>query len=200
MASHPLTYRIDAADRLTAVSEAWDAFANDNNGADATAASVLGRPLWDFISDATTIELYRQVLARIREGKAMTYSFRCDSPDCRRLLEMRIRRVDHTGAVEFRTETLSSGPRALPPVSQGDGSVGAEQEELIRMCGWCNRVDVEGEWLEVEEALPRLPLLEYPALPMLTHGICETCLVKMTEELAGVGGGNDGPLDSASSS
>lgn len=187
MASPPLTYRIDAADRLTAVSEAWDAFATANNGADATADSVLGRPLWDFISDLTTIELYRQVLARIRTGKAMTYNFRCDSPDCRRLLEMRIRLVDDTGAVEFQTETLSSGPRALAPVSQGDGAVGEDEATMLRMCGWCNRMDADGEWLEVEVALPRLRLLEYPDVRMLTHGICETCLVKMTEELAAVG-------------
>jgi hypothetical protein len=183
MPDSPITYRIDAADRLTAVSEQWDTFARANQGGASTASAVIGRSLWDFISDATTTELYRQVLARIRAGRAMTYSFRCDSPECQRLLEMRIRLVDETGAVEFRTETLFSGARALPPVSQGDGSVGAEPEEMIRMCGWCNRIDVAGEWLEVEQAMPRLPLMEYPAQSMLTHGICEVCLARMTAEV-----------------
>jgi len=69
---------------------------------------VIGRPLWDFISDVTTAELYRQVLART---------------------------------------TLEEDARELP----------------------------------------HLRVLEYPDVRMLTHGICEDCLVKMTGELAAIG-------------
>ena len=67
----------------------------------------------------------------------MTYEIRCDSPACRRLLEMQIRLLDERGAVE--------------------------------------------------EALPQLRLLEYPDVRLLTHGICEDCLEKMTGELAAIG-------------
>lgn len=171
------------------MSSGWDTFALANNGAGATAESVIGRPLWDFISDLTTTEIYRQVLTRIRTGRGMTYSFRCDSPACRRLLEMRIRLVDDTGAVEFRTVPLDESERALAPSAQADGAAGDEDAEgVVRVCGWCNRFDADGEWVEVEDALPRLRLLEYPDARMLTHGICDDCLTTMTAELAAVDG------------
>lgn len=190
MPSDPIVYRIDAADRLTFVGAGWDDFALANNGAGATGESVLGRPLWDFISDVTTAEIYRQVLARIRTGRAMRFEFRCDSPECRRLLEMKIQLVDDTGAVEFRSTTLEEHEREQPSVqsAQADGAGPEDEPGLIRVCGWCNRLDAAGEWVEVEEALPRLRLLEYPDGRMLTHGICEDCLVKMTAELVAMDG------------
>jgi len=183
MAAEPIIYRIDSADRITYVSESWDGFALANNGAGVTAESVLGRSLWDFLSDMTTCELYRQVLARIRTGRAMTYRFRCDSPGHRRLLEMEIHLLDDAGAVQFQTSTLAETPRAFPPTDQGDGSHGVEEGAMIRVCGWCSRFDAEGEWMELEDALPRLRLLEYPDTRMLTHGICDACLEWMTGAL-----------------
>lgn len=179
-----IVYRIDARDRISSVSEGWDVFAGENSGGHVRSSDVVGRPLWDFISDRTTTEIYRQVLARIRTGKQMTYSFRCDSPACRRLLEMQIRPCDEAGGVEFETTTLFSGARAIPPVSQGDGSVGAPDLELVRVCGWCNRFFADGEWREMEDAFPRLKLLEYPEQQMLTHGMCEGCYERMVKEIA----------------
>lgn len=51
------------------------------------------------------------------------------------------------------------------------------------MCGWCNRVDAGGAWVEIEEALPRLRLLEYATPPKVTHGMCEGCLETMKAQL-----------------
>lgn len=192
MGQPKIVYRIDATDRITSVSEGWDVFASANGGEGVLAADVVGRSLWDFISDATTREVYRQVLARIRAGRPMTYSFRCDSPACQRLLEMRIRLSDGAGGVEFTTGTLFEGPRELQPVSQGDGSVGADEAEFVRVCGWCNRFFADGEWREMEDAFPRLRLLEYPEQQQLTHGMCESCYERMVGELTeseGVGVG-----------
>jgi hypothetical protein len=33
----------------------------------------------------------------------------------------------------------------------------------------------DGRWVEAEEAMDRLDLLDAPALPRLTHGICPAC-------------------------
>ncbi len=43
------------------------------------------------------------------------------------------------------------------------------------MCGWCDRFEVDGEWVEVEEAARRLELFNRPELPALSHGICPDC-------------------------
>ena len=48
-------------------------------------------------------------------------------------------------------------------------------EEVLPMCGWCDRFEVEGEWVEVEEAARRLRLFARPDLPALSHGICAEC-------------------------
>ena len=184
MSDTPIEYRIDANDRITFVSATWDSFAIANNGASMRGEAVLGRSLWDFISDDSTREIYRQALARIRAGHELQFSFRCDAPDCARLLEMTMFRADADGGIAFKTRELSQTPRALPWTAQGDG---AAAEELLRVCGWCNRVDAHGEWVELEVALVRLRLMEYPETQMITHGMCGECPAKMMRELEVVG-------------
>ena len=43
------------------------------------------------------------------------------------------------------------------------------------MCGWCDRFEVDGEWVEVEEAAQRLELFDRAELPTISHGICPDC-------------------------
>ncbi len=169
--SPEIVYRINDRDEITFVSESWDRFADQNAGDAVLSARVLHHSLWDFIADATTRELYRQVLVRIRAGTHLSFTFRCDSPACRRLLEMTVERHPEGGVV-FRSRTLSVEDRPAQPllgvVAGGDGA-------LLRICSWCKRVDVHGRWAEVEDAVRELGLLEAAQPPGITHGICEDC-------------------------
>lgn len=183
MPTETIIYRIDRDDRIVSVNAAWDAFASANAGHAVAGDRVVGRGLFEFIGDATTRALYRQMLARIRGGRDMRFTFRCDSPECRRLMEMQVRRADDSGGVEFRSEALEERPRPPVWVSQADGATDPDDRVPLRVCGWCNRVDVAGAWLELEEAMPRLGILEEAAPPDLTHGICEACFEKMAAEL-----------------
>ena len=101
-----IVYRVDGEDRIVAVNGAWNAFASANGGGAITASRIIGRNLFEFVTDATTQQLYRQMLARIRGGQDLTYTYRCDSPDRRRLMEMEMRLVDDAGSVEFRSVPL----------------------------------------------------------------------------------------------
>lgn len=179
----PIIYRVDAADRIVAVNDAWDVFAADNDGAAILAVDVLGRHLFDFIADSSTRQLYRQMLTRVRSGADLRYGYRCDSPSCRRSMQMQIRAADALGGIEFQSSTLEAVTREPVHVSQADGADAAERNELQRVCGWCNRLDVNGTWMEIEEALPRLQLLERPSAPTLTHGMCEDCVARMMTDL-----------------
>lgn len=183
MMNDTIVYRVDADDRIVSVSSAWDPFAIANNGREVTASSVLGKNLFEFIGDRTTRHIYRQMLARIRAGGNLRYRYRCDSPDCRRLMEMQIVATAEKGGVEFRSVTVEEHPRTPMVVPQADGALDPDPEELQRACGWCNRLDVDGTWMEIEDALPRLRLLERASPPTVTHGICEDCLARMTDEL-----------------
>jgi hypothetical protein len=174
-------YRIDADDRIVSVCGGWDDFALANDGGDAVADRVLGRPLWDFIRDPHTCLLYRQILARVRRGGSATFALRCDGPSHRRLLEMTVAPLT-AGGVAFVTRVLSAQDREPVALLTGRGDHSAE---MIKACAWCNRVEVcGGAWAEVEDAVGRLNLFERGRVPPLSHGICDPCLTLMTAKLA----------------
>jgi hypothetical protein len=172
-------YRLNDVDEIVFVNHEWDQFAAANAGERASSGCVLHRPLWDFIVDQTTQQLYRDVLKRIREGRSLRFRFRCDSPTCRRFMEMDVA-PSECGGVEFRTRTLSVERRPAQALLE---TRRVPTEELLRACAWCKRIDVGGMWAEVEEAVARLRLFERDRLPMVTHGICQACYEEMARTL-----------------
>lgn len=182
-----IRYRLNERDEIVFVNDAWVAFAAANGGERLAAADVLGRPLWDFISDPTTRQLCRDIVKRTRTGHSTRFTFRCDSPTCRRLLEMEVTHAPG-GAIDFRTRVVSLEDRPPQPLLATDR---ARSPELVRVCSWCKKIDVGGRWAEVEEAVTHLGLFECTLLPDLTHGICDPCYARMTDILRK--GGDDLP-------
>ncbi len=177
--SGDIVYRINGQDRIVFVNEEWDRFAQANDGETVLAARVLQRPLWDFISDVTTQEIYRQILQRVRSGRPVRFTFRCDAPQFRRTLRMDIY-PGEGNTVEFRTHTLSEEHRQsvrFEVTRCGSG-------DLLRMCSWCKKVYTEGSWEEIEVAIERLQIFRRPCPPLITHGICESCYRNMVDVLA----------------
>jgi hypothetical protein len=167
-----IVYRIDAQGRVAYVSEAWDAFAVDNDAPELRASAVLGRPLAEFISDPETRHIVDSLVRRAGEsGRTLQVSFRCDAPHERRRLQMTVTPLED-GGTEFRTRPQRLDLRPDSPLLNRQTS---RTGDLLTMCSWCNRVRVGGNWDEIEVAVDRLALLEAPALPGLTHGICEEC-------------------------
>ena len=166
-----LTYRINAQDVIVFVNDEWDRFAAANAGNSASSQLVLNRSLWDFISDHTTRELYRQILKRSRQGTPIGFNFRCDSPECRRMLSMKITAGDG-GEVEFRTQTLSQEHRAAQALLDQNAS---RSEAFLLTCSWCSKVLIGSHWVEVEELVNKWPIFRTGNPPAITHGICEPC-------------------------
>jgi hypothetical protein len=169
-------YRIDGAGRIRFVDDAWLAFAAEN-GWQTSAAEVLGSPLMSHISDAETRHIYRLLFERVRsQGREVRFDYRCDSADCRRFMEMRIRRDPSRDLVELRSRVVRLERRdpvpLLAPRFRGPG--------LLTVCSWCKSVDAKGVWLEVEEAVERLGLFAPEALPRISHGICPACSERMS--------------------
>jgi hypothetical protein len=135
----PVVYRVNARDELTFLNAEWGRFAAANGGDALTPERVLGRPLWGFVADLATGQLYRDLLARVRAGRPARFPFRCDSPGVRRRMEMEVLPAGG-GAVEFHAHTLAEAPR--PPQPLLDPAV-PRTDELLRSCGWCRRIDVE---------------------------------------------------------
>lgn len=179
--SGEISYEVDGADRITAVSESWEAFALANHGGHLVAPKIVGSSLWSAISEPTTRALYRTLVMRVRAGgDVASFCFRCDSPSRRRELLMRIAARDD-GIVSFTTSLVREQERRevalLDPAAE-------RTEEIVVVCGWCARVKVgEGRWVEVEEAVRVLRLFELTALPQLSHGMCPLCSETFTHAL-----------------
>jgi hypothetical protein len=172
MTTQTLSYAIDEHDHLIRVDEGYYSFAEENGWEEATTS--LGRSLWDYVAGHEMVKLQRLLVRRIRDGVGdVELPFRCDGPGVRR--EMKIRIVARPGgrvvlfSARMRSEEARDLPQRLldPAAPRGD--------DTLEMCGWCDRFEVDGEWIEVEEAARRLELFNRPELPALSHGICPDC-------------------------
>jgi hypothetical protein len=185
-------YRIDAANVLVEVNEAWLAFARDNWHPDFTASEVLGKPLWSQVSDSETRHIYHLLLNRVRElGLETVIPFRCDSPGIRRFMELGLS-PSSPGGVEFRGRILRQERREPVPLLDTSSP---RAQLLLTMCSWCKQIRVPewtpqepwrqriGVWCEVErlgEILNGL-YLEYP--PTVSHGVCPACYATIMKEI-----------------
>lgn len=177
----PVRYTIDRNDTLVEVGGAWSDFLAANDGAELAPDRVLGRRLWDWVADPTTIHLYQTMTTRVRRGAPpLNLCVRCDAPERRRLLDLSMR-AREGGAIEFVVTPVEE--QARPRLSLLDRRV-ARDERLLSACSWCNRLRApDGRWVEAEEAVRAWDLFAGSPVPGLTHGICEVCHDALTRGL-----------------
>ncbi len=167
------SYGVDAHDIITFVDDEWLRFAAENDTPGLDRDAVVGRSIWKFIGGAETQFLYQLIFERVREtGKGATVPFRCDSPQFRRRMKLKID-PGSDGSLTFVSRQLSTESRH--PVRLFDVSVLRTNAQLV-VCSWCRRIEVGDQWLEVEQALRRLHLLSFTEIPGISHGICDDCL------------------------
>ncbi len=172
MSINALSYAIDEHDHLVKVDEGYYSFAEENGWAEA--GTSLGRSLWDYVAGEEMRKLQRMLVRRVRdEAGDVELPFRCDGPEVRRRMDIRIVARPGGRAVLFSARLRSEEEREEPQPLLDPGA--PRSEEVLVMCGWCDRFEVGGEWVEVEEAARRLDLFDRPELPSLSHGICPDC-------------------------
>jgi len=153
-----VVYAIDADDVLMDVDDNWFRFAELNGGGlRLHPKSVIGKSIWDFIRDDTLQKIYRSLIRRARTQRdAIEFGFRCDSPQFRQYMHMRIK-ATADGVVRFvsttrRVEQRSEGPRVTAAFS---GS-----KSVIR-CSICNLYRTSsGRWTEAVELLQQDAVLD----------------------------------------
>lgn len=147
MDSETNTYWLDDALRITAVSDRWDQFAQANDGDQALGSLITGRSLWDFVVDDVT-RMWLEVLikvARMRQEQ-VERPYRCDSPDLKRYMLMRITpedqnslRVDHI--------LVSTAPRTRSVKIHFAGTA-PRVARTHRRCSMCGRIANGNAWFE----------------------------------------------------
>lgn len=171
-----LVYRIDADGRIRE-------FDHQPVGGSEPPASdaAVGRSLWDFVRDATVVDIYQRMIRIALGGKPIRFRYRCDAPEWRRLYEMAITRTD-SGLVQFATHLVREEPR--PPVLLLDRRHGPRSEQMVRLCSWCERAHTADEqWVPIEEAVEILGVMQKEAMPEITHGICPRCAARVRRQL-----------------
>jgi len=172
MSTGSLSYAIDEHDHIVRVDDGYYRFAEENGWREA--GSSLGRSLWDYVAGNELRKLQRLLVRRVRDGATgVELPFRCDGPGVRREMNIRIAARPGGRAVLFAARLRSEEERDAPqplldPLAPRAGGP-------LAMCGWCDRFEVDGEWVEVEEAARRLELFNRPELPPLSHGVCPEC-------------------------
>lgn len=173
----PITYRVDADDRLVEAGGGWDAFAAENGGTALTPAP-LGASLWSFVDGIETQLLWQGLLARARAGEHIAVPYRCDAPGARRFLVMELQAAGD-GSVRFTSELVLEEERAEQPWL---GASPLRSGDLVVSCSWCRSFSVSGDWVEIEEAVARLRLLESTP-PQISHALCPGCAELLAAEL-----------------
>jgi hypothetical protein len=172
---------IDAADKIVHVNDDWLAFAGENTAPQLTASLVLDQLIWRFIQGQETSYLYQQIFRRVRAGKSpVTFPFRCDSPDCRRFMEMKLTLLPGD-AIQFISHLVREERR--DPVDLLD-AFRDRSGEFVKVCSWCKKINIPGQgWGEIEAAIGPLDLFGHHTTPRMTHTICDACHAAVKIEL-----------------
>jgi hypothetical protein len=169
-----LSYTIDRADTIVAVSGAWDDFARDNDGAAIVSERIIGQKLDQFIHGDETLMFVRTMIMSARVLQRPVHRpYRCDSPSLKRFMEMTVQPRPE-GIVEVIHRELRSEPIAckIPVVAESPGA----RAPFVKRCSVCNRVRAKDVWSEIDEAAQAKRLPADVAPLKVIYGVCPDCL------------------------
>jgi hypothetical protein len=163
-------YTLDKQDRISALNGGWDEFANKNGGKNLSSQDICGRKIWDFVTgDATRMWLEALFqLTRLR-GTSIERPYRCDSPNLKRFMRMRI--DEQGGNLRVEHEILSTEQRVAPVHIRYGAHVKKRNRHLCSICGRLN----DGYWQE--------PCPEHAEVPegiLVIYTVCEDCRSRFT--------------------
>jgi len=169
--SYSICYLLDQNDVIVDVGPGWDEFARENDAPHLDAGTVLGRKLIDFVAGDDSRMYVRAILNSARLfRRPMVRTYRCDSPDQRRFMEMRLS-LTEDGLLKWehrllRTEQMQRRMRFRV-------AAGGRTARLTVRCSWCNRLKLSSHWYEPDQA--PLPPDAASGEVLVVYGICPTC-------------------------
>jgi hypothetical protein len=173
---HDLSYRLDNQDRIIEVGGDWDRIARENDGGEVVAERVLGTTLYTHVSDGPGRMFVWTMLDSVRKlFRPSTKLYRCDSPDCKRQMEMTILPQSGGGLlVQHRTIKIEPLAPRVRYVGQAWQRSSGLRGGLVLRCSMCVKLKIDGVWYEPEVAI-RAGLIEPGGIAKVAYGVCEHC-------------------------
>jgi hypothetical protein len=165
-------YLIDRDDRIVYVSPEWLRFAVENDARELTTENVLGQPIWNFVTGDDSCAFYTSIFRNLRaRGTEISIPFRCDSPTVVRQMNL-ILRLLPDNSIECEGVLLNS--RIREPITVLFRWV-IRTDKTIPICSLCRRLSVQGEWLELRDAIARKGIANVAPAPRLEETVCPSC-------------------------
>ncbi|WP_404424283.1 hypothetical protein [Nibricoccus sp. IMCC34717] len=142
---------------------------------DAFLKPLVGKPILAIVRD-TTLHMLLDLLFRsvARNDQGVTVHYRCDTPTLRRACSLVISPVSPgPGRVRVENRIDKVDTREAVQLLDPDAK---RSSELVCVCSWCKKIRVEeNRWVEIEEGVDTLGLMNVPVAPRITHGMCGAC-------------------------
>ncbi|MCW8916953.1 MAG: hypothetical protein OQK24_14010 [Magnetovibrio sp.] len=150
----PTYFLIDADDKIIETSNNWKKFAVANDGEHLT--DVLDTKIWQHLCDPGMRLLYTALFQEIRFGPEHSISFvyHCDGPNTQRLYRMLVERQS-AGQLLFTNFLLKSAPNTQALYQRYLSS-----HRRIKVCPHCMRLKIDGEWMNIIEALAGVEIMK----------------------------------------
>jgi len=170
-------YWVDAQCKIVRINWDWSEFSLSNNTHNLTPSQVLGRDLGDFICDDTTRMLIYTLVKSVHGlGRPMRRPYRCDSPECKRFMEMEIA-PEPNGLVRLDHRILRVEPL---PVKASFHLVEHNTPTITvpLRCSMCNCLKFGEQWIEIDMAIAH-QLIDDQQPMRVIYTICPTCKATM---------------------
>lgn len=171
-----LDYLLDRTDRIAKVGPQWSEYARIRMAVRLDEEQVVGQCLWNFVQGGATQRLYDALIHHARcSGRKLTFNYRGDSPEAIRYMRMVLLPGYH-GIVRFRSELLHEQSRER---SVYFTHVAYPQHPELLQCGLCNRLEHNGRWYTLEDALRWTDAIDELMPTEVGDTVCDQCITRV---------------------
>jgi len=182
-ADFDICYWLDVGDVIVDIAPGWESFAQENDAHDLDIRRVIGRNLLSFVQGDVTRMYVRTLIQSARLlRKPLIRPYRCDSPDHRRFMEMRLT-VEKSGLLRWEHRQVRSEPLARRLEFQAI-NIPVKPHAVVR-CSMCNRLKSRHGWTEPD--LPDIPEVHQNGAIPVIYGVCPNCLTSLPKRRSATG-------------
>lgn len=165
--SQKVIYWLDRKRNIIEVGGAWDRFALENDASKAFSRQVQGNSVWKYIRDDST-RMWLDTLLQLAEitGDAVERPYRCDSPDTRRYMQMKII-PEKPGVLRVEHRVVSTEKRNRTVYFKTSDQM---SRNMVSRCSICGRVKSKDQWQEPDQGTQEKPLNL-----TVVYTVCPTC-------------------------